>query len=208
MAYTATETAAVECIICMYILLWNKFMVYLTSRLMNFRHRTYYMYILSYYIHCRHQPPPPPPPSWSEYWGGNRTICTITFLFTRLTRTDGSALSLMHRRPGTGFAPVERHRVVAHSGPFLLPFAAPGTAFGPLRPRRPSSVHCENKYTHIIIVFHYIIPYSRRINTSNTSVRTYYMGIVCNNLFEIGYRRHNICIPLYTHKLFSFVLII
>lgn len=59
-------------------------------------------------------------------------IRAITFLFTRLTRTDGSALGLMHRRPGARFAPVERHRVVAHSGPFLLPFAAPGTAFGPL----------------------------------------------------------------------------
>jgi len=132
MAYTAT--AAAEYVV------WNKFKVYLTSRLMNFRHPAYYAYIIHIiYTSHRHR-------QNTETVIELRTI--IIFLFTRLTRTDGSAFGFIHRRPGAGFAPVERHRVVAHSGPFLLPFAAPGTAFGPLRPRRPASVHCEKKFIY------------------------------------------------------------
>jgi len=151
MAYTAT--AAVEYVI------WNKFKVYLTSRLMNFRHPAYYAYIYNIYIY---QPLPP-----SEYRDGIELRTIVIFLFTRLTRTDGSAFGLIHRWPGAGFAPVEWHWVVAHSGPLLLPFTAPGTAFGPLRPRRPASVHCENKYIYMYII---IILYTA-VNESILAIR-------------------------------------
>lgn len=51
-----------------------------------------------------------------------------------LTRTNRCAFGFVHSRSLARFSSVQRHGVVAHPGPFLLSFAAPGTALGPLRP--------------------------------------------------------------------------
>jgi len=157
---------------------------------MNFHNLAYYAYIIhTHYI------------IYSSRWSTTEPVVelrTITFLFARLTRTDGSALGLMHRRPGAGFAPVERHRVVAHSGPFLLPFAAPGTAFGPLRPRRPASVHCENKHIHryYCVTRHC----SKPINTSYVIRAVRFLCVSFAIIYMKPDRRYNI--PIYIYTLF------
>lgn len=78
---------------------------------------------------------------------------------TQLTWAYGCAVALLNVGTWTGTASVEWRRIGAQASAFLSPASASvrmagAGAFGPRRPRRPTSVHCKSNHQTKRILVH------------------------------------------------------